>query len=107
MVLDKLGKSLREALRKIARAGYIDAETLETILKEIQRALLAADVKVDLVFKLTETIKSRAKDEKPLEGLSPREHILHVVYEELTKLLGGKESGLKESAKKIMLVGLF
>ncbi|HIJ99070.1 TPA: signal recognition particle protein [archaeon] len=107
MVLDKLGKSLREALRKIARAGYIDSETLDTILKEIQRALLMADVRVDLVFKLTETIKNRASNEKPPSGLSAREHILNIVYGELTKLLGGSEASLKENAKKIMLVGLF
>src|SRR3989344_4513007 len=107
MVLDKLGKSLREALRKIARAGYIDSETLDTILKEIQRALLMADVRVDLVFKLTETIKNRAGNEKPPSGLSAREHILNIVYGELTKLLGGSEASLKENAKKIMLVGLF
>ncbi len=98
---------MREALRKIARAGYIDSETLDTILKEIQRALLAADVRVDLVFKLTEKIKERANNEKPPSGLSAREHILHIVYEELTKLLGGQEAALKENAKKIMLLGLF
>ncbi len=107
MVLDKLGKSLREALRKIARAGYIDAATLDVLLKEIQRALLSSDVKVDLVFKLTEAIKSRSSNEKPPEGLSPREHILHIVYEELTKLLGGKDAAISENARKIMLVGLF
>src|SRR3989344_3397952 len=108
MVLDKLGKSLREAVRKIARAGYIDENTLDALLKEIQRALLSADVKVDLVFKLTESIKSRAKNEKPHAGLSTREHILNIVYEELTKLLGGKEGAVKTEGKtKIMLVGLF
>ena len=108
MVLDKLGKSLREAVRKIARAGYIDDATLDALLKEIQRALLSADVKVDLVFSLTESIKSRAKNEKPLGGLSTREHILNIVYEELTKLLGGKEGTVKTDGKtKIMLVGLF
>ena len=108
MVLDKLGKSLREAVRKIARAGYIDDATLDVLLKEIQRALLSADVKVDLVFSLTESIKSRAKNEKPLGGLSTREHILNIVYEELTKLLGGKEGTVKTDGKtKIMLVGLF
>ncbi|HIJ97550.1 TPA: signal recognition particle receptor subunit alpha [archaeon] len=80
MVLDKLGKSLREAVRKIARAGYIDDATLDALLKEIQRALLSADVKVDLVFSLTESIKSHAKNEKPLGGLSTREHILNIVY---------------------------
>lgn len=108
MVLDKLGNSLRGTLRKIARAGYIDKETLDITIKELQRSLLASDVNVKLVFELSETIKKRAAEEKPKPGLSQREHILNVVYEELTKLLAGEmeEAQLGEKPK-IMLVGLF
>ena len=48
MVLNKLSESLKESLRKIARAGYVDKETLENTTKDIQRALLQADVNVSL-----------------------------------------------------------
>jgi len=108
MVLDKLGSALRESLRKIARAGYVDKETLETVVKEIQRALLAADVNVKLVFQISESIKKRAGEEKPKTGLSKREHIVNIVYEELMKALAGKEGELELKGKeRIMLVGLF
>tara|TARA_Y100000310_G_scaffold341821_1_gene442294 strand:+ start:630 stop:1988 length:1359 start_codon:yes stop_codon:yes gene_type:complete len=108
MVLDKLGSALRESLRKIARAGYIDKETLETTVKDIQRALLAADVNVKLVFKISENIKKRASDEKPKTGLSKREHVVNIVYEELMSSLAGEAGELKLKDKgRIMLVGLF
>jgi|ETN01SMinimDraft_4_1059930.scaffolds.fasta_scaffold21443_3 signal recognition particle subunit SRP54 len=108
MVLDKLGSALRESLRKIARAGYIDKETLETTVKEIQRALLAADVNVKLVFQLSENIKKRSSEEKPKTGLSKREHIVNIVYEELMTSLAGEAGKLELKDKgKIMLVGLF
>ncbi len=108
MALEKLGKALRESLRKIARAGYIDKETLEATIKDIQRALLSSDVNVKLVFDLSERIKKRASEEKPTPGVSPREHIVRIVYEELLNALAGKQESLELKGKdKIMLVGLF
>jgi len=108
MVLEGLGKSLRDGIRRIAKAGYVDRNTLDEVIKDIQRAMLSADVNVKLVFGMTENIKSRAWDEKPPEGLSKREHILNIVYEEITAALGGKVEA-KELGKvsRIMLVGLF
>src|SRR2546425_702123 len=44
MVLEKLGGSLREALRKIAGASYVDESLIKEIVRDIQRALIQADV---------------------------------------------------------------
>ncbi|MFO7872510.1 MAG: signal recognition particle protein Srp54 [Candidatus Undinarchaeales archaeon] len=110
MALEKLGKTLRKSLRRLARAGYIDEETLNETVKEIQRALLSADVNVKLVFKMSEKIKERADKEKPKAGLTQREHIVNIVYEELLNALGGEAEKLELKEKgqtKIMLVGLF
>ena len=50
MVLEKLGGSLREALRKIAGASYVDESLIKEIVRDIQRALIQADVNVQLAF---------------------------------------------------------
>jgi len=50
MVLEKLGGSLREALRKIAGASYIDESLIKEIVRDIQRALIQADVNVQLAL---------------------------------------------------------
>jgi len=100
-----LGGSLRNALKKIASANKIDKALVDEAVREIQRALLQADVNVKLVMQLSNTIKSRALDEKPAPGMNPREHVINIVYQELINLVGrGADIPLKK--QNIMLVGL-
>lgn len=105
MVLDKIGEGLRAALDKVTRAGLVDRAVVEELVKDIQRALLAGDVDVKLVFELTQKIKKRALDEKPQAGMTGREHIIKIVYDELVAFLG-KKSDIKLRGK-ILLCGLF
>jgi len=109
MVLDKLGSSLREALGKLAKSLLVDEKAIDELVKELQRSLLKADVNVQQVFKLTETIKSRALKEKAPAGMSQKEYIVKIVYDELVNLLGkeGYKIDIKTKPFKIMLVGLF
>lgn len=110
MVLEKLGGSLKDTLSKIAKAVFVDDKLINELVKDIQKALLQADVNVQLVFKLTNTIKERIKKEDTPAGLTKKEHLVQIVYEELTNFLGGekKEIELGDSKPaKIMLVGLF
>src|SRR5437667_7708668 len=88
MVLEKLGSSLREALRKIAGASYIDESLIKEIVRDIQRALIQADVNVQLALTITKQLQRRALEEKPPPGMSPREHVVRIIYEELVKILG-------------------
>ncbi|MBW2971134.1 signal recognition particle protein Srp54 [Candidatus Woesearchaeota archaeon] len=109
MVLDKLGTSIRTSLEKVAKALFVDERLVNELVKEIQRALLQADVDVKLVFKLSEEIKRRALKEKPPAGISRKEYLIKIVYEELVKFLGETEEEIKVEKKptRIMLVGLF
>ena len=59
MVLEKLGDSLKSTLSKIAKAVFVDEKLVNELVKDIQRALLQADVNVKLVFDLTKTIKDK------------------------------------------------
>ncbi|PIN75946.1 signal recognition particle protein [Candidatus Woesearchaeota archaeon CG10_big_fil_rev_8_21_14_0_10_36_11] len=108
MVLDKLGDSLKSTLQKITRSVFIDEKLINELVKDIQRALLQSDTNVQLVFKLSTKIKERAK-EKTLLGITKREHLVKIVYEELTNFLGKESSEIKIEKKptQIMLVGLF
>jgi signal recognition particle subunit SRP54 len=112
MVLDKLGDSLKATLKKITGATFVDEKLINELVKDIQRALLQADVNVQLVFSVTKSIKERALNEKPPKGLTMREHVVNIVYEELVKFLGGsieEQEGIeiKHKPYKMMLVGLF
>ncbi|MEK6837838.1 MAG: signal recognition particle receptor subunit alpha, partial [Nanoarchaeota archaeon] len=109
MVLDKLGESLKDALQKVAKSIFVDDALVNELVKELQRALLQSDVNVKLVFDLSQRIKERVLKEEVPGGLTKREYLVKVVYEELVKFLGGEESQADMSAKPtiIMLSGLF
>lgn len=102
-MLGKLEESLRGVVEKIARSNRIDEATVNAIVKDIQRAMLQADVNVKLVMTLSSRIKERALKEKP--RLNPREHVIRVVYEELVNIIG-ESTPIELKAQTIMMVGL-
>src|SRR3989338_7245277 len=109
MVLEKLSDSLKNTLSKIASSLFVDEKLINELVKEIQKALLQSDVNVKLVFDLTEKIKRRALKEESPKGLTKKEYIVNIVYEELTNFLGKEQRKIEITEKpfKIMLVGLF
>ena len=105
MVLDDLGSSLQSALESIAGRSRIDEEAVDEVVKDIQRALLQADVDVELVTQMSEAIRERSLNEEPPTGVSPREHVLRIVHEEMMAIVGdATEIPLDDQV--IMLSGL-
>ncbi len=107
MVLEKLGDSLKNTLSKIKNSITVDRELVEEVIKEIQKSLLSSDVNVKLVLEVTKQIRDRAIKED-IKTLNKKEHLITIIYEELSKFLGnGEEFTLKEGQNRIMLVGLY
>jgi len=109
LVLEKLGSEIYEALRKILRAPVVDEAMVKNLIRDIQRSLLQADVNVRLVLDLSKKIEERSLREEVPPGISRREHVIKVVYEELTHFLGDKPVPLKIKTGKrsvFMLVGI-
>ena len=106
MVLDALGKSLRGVLQKIARGSAVDEALLSEVVRDIQRALLQADVNVQLTLELTQRVRRRATEEKPPAGASLRDFLIRIIYEEIRGILG-KDRPFEVNPKRILLAGLF
>ncbi|MGA8664350.1 MAG: signal recognition particle protein Srp54 [Thermoplasmata archaeon] len=106
MVLDSLGKSLRGVLQKIARGSTVDEALLNEVVRDIQRALLQADVNVQLALSLTERVRRRAKEEKPPAGASLRDFLIRIIYEEIRGILG-KDQPFDLRPRKVLMAGLF
>jgi signal recognition particle subunit SRP54 len=106
MVLDNLGSSLRGTLDDLRGKSRLSEEDIEDIVKEIQRSLLQADVDVGLVQELSNNIESRALDEEPPAGTTPRDWVLRIVYEELVDMVG-ESTDLPLEEQTIMLAGLY
>jgi signal recognition particle subunit SRP54 len=106
MVLDKIGNAFKNAISKVTSAIFLDKKLIDSIVKDIQRALLEADVNVELVFQLSDKIKKAAADEKsPLEK---KEQLIKIIHDELVGILGKEKHELKlEKKTKIIFMGLY
>lgn len=96
-------------IEKIRGVDYIDDATLQELSREIQRALLKADVPLDLVKSFTENAVRRVREEKPPAGIPPREYLIYILYDELVKLLGGEQPAEFKPTKKpyvVLLLGV-
>jgi signal recognition particle subunit SRP54 len=108
MVLSQLGRNLDNALRKIRRLPKIDKDAINALIQDLQRALLSADVKVELVFEMTENIKKEAMN-TALQKAKRKDFIIKLVHDELIRTLGGKKAPIRiKPGKKnvILLVGI-
>ncbi|MCX6773362.1 MAG: signal recognition particle receptor subunit alpha [Candidatus Micrarchaeota archaeon] len=101
-----LGRSLRQALSKFTGAPVADEKAVKELCRELQRVLITSDVNVKLVFELTKKIENRALDSNLAKGLSLREHVVKVVYEELTSMMGERYEP-KIAPHKVLLLGLY
>ncbi|MGE0242875.1 MAG: signal recognition particle receptor subunit alpha [Nitrososphaeraceae archaeon] len=87
-MLDNLRTGLRSALKKIVGASDINEELIDSLCKDIQRSMLQADVNVRLVLTITKNLKQRALNEQPPKGLTKKDHIITILYNEISSLLG-------------------
>ncbi len=103
MVLDSLKNSLRNTLKKLVGASSIDEALINDIVKDVQRSLLQSDVNVKLVLQVTNKIKERALNEQPPPGLSRKDHVVKILYEEISSLLG-RERELSFQPNKLNII---
>ncbi|HVP25705.1 MAG TPA: signal recognition particle protein Srp54 [Methanomicrobiales archaeon] len=104
-MLDKLSSSLKDALKKLAGKAVVDRAAVDELIRDLQRALIQADVNVKLVQGLSQAVKTRSLDEQPPKGMSVREHVLRIVYQELLRLMGSKAE-VALGPQRILLAGL-
>jgi len=108
-MLEKLGEALRKTTNKIANAIFLDKKIVEEIIKELQRALISADVNVFLVKEITEKLKEKAYDER-LKGIEKKEELIKYLNDTILEIIGGEKKELILNEKKqtiIMLLGLY
>jgi len=102
-----LGDKLRQAMEKLRTAVFIDRETIKEAVKEIQRALIASDVELNLVLKLSKEIEELSSKEPP-KGINQREFVIKTTYDKLIELLGGfGQAVVPENPERILMIGLF
>ena len=107
-MLDNLKDSLRSAIKKIVSSSGVDEELIKELSKDVQRSLLQSDVNVKLVLEITKNLEERSLNETPPPGLSRKDHIVKILYDELSKLLGNDTEFHFKSGKinKVLMLGI-
>ena len=108
-MFDNLSDKLARVFKSLRGEGKLTPENMEAALREIRVALLEADVHFRVVKQFIENIKQKAMGEEVLTALSPTQHVVKIVRDELIKTLGSHQSKLRmanEPPSAIMIVGL-
>jgi len=108
-MLESLSEKLSNAFKKFKNKGKLTEADVKEGMREIKRALLEADVNFKVAREFTAKVSERAVGAEVLESLVPSQHIVKIVNEELTALMGGSQSKLNINPKPptvVMMVGL-
>lgn len=108
-MFETLTDKLELTFKKLRGQGKISERNIEDALREVRLALLEADVHFEVVRKFIESVKTKAIGQEVLRSLTPEQHFLKIVKEDLTALLGGEHRDLELKGAPpliLMLVGL-
>ena len=108
-MFENLTNKLEGIFKKLKKAPSLSEAQVETGLKEIRQALLAADVALPVVKKFIEDIKPKAIGQEIIRSTSPGQMLVKIVYDQLVDVLGGKTEEINLKAvppASILLVGL-
>ncbi|MGH7771765.1 MAG: signal recognition particle protein [Candidatus Binatia bacterium] len=108
-MFETLTDKLELTFKRLRGQGKIGENNIEEALREVRLALLEADVHLKVVKSFLESVKTKALGQEVLQSLTPEQHFIKIVREELTSLLGGEHRDLELKGAPplvIMLVGL-
>ena len=108
-MFDALSTRLQDVFRSIRGDGRLTETNVEAALREIRLALLEADVNFKVVKAFTDRVRDRAMDQEVLRSLTPSQHVVRIVRDEMLALFGDTQGGLSQTQKSprvVMLLGL-
>ena len=109
MVFESLSEKLQNALGKLKGKGKLSEKDLDLAMREVRLALLEADVNFKVVKDFIKTVKERSVGTEVMESLTPGQQVVKIVNEELTLLMGEKESKINFASSPptvILMCGL-
>lgn len=109
MAFEGLAERLQSTIDKMKGRGKVTEKDVKEMMREVRLALLEADVNFKVVKKFVNDVKERAVGQEVMKSLTPGQQVIKIVNEELTKLMGGEQSKIAQSAKPptvVMMVGL-
>ena len=110
MAFDSLTEKLQNVFKNLRSKGRLTEDDVKEALKEIKRALLAADVNFKVVKDFIKSVQERAIGQDVMNGLNPGQMVIKIVNEELINLMGSETTEIQLQPGKaitvIMMAGL-
>ncbi len=105
-MFDALAEKLDDAWKKLRGQDKISKSNIQDTLKEVRRALLAADVNLQVVKTFIADVESKALGEDVISGVNPGQQFIKIVYDELVKVMGESQVPLAqaETAPTVILM---
>ena len=105
--MKQLIEAFSSLVNRIRGAAYLDDQAIKGILLELQRALLRADVPLDAIKLISDSVSRKLREERPPPGISTRDYAMYVIYQELVRLMGSEPRQWRPPKPSVvMLVGI-
>jgi signal recognition particle subunit SRP54 len=108
-MFDALSRKFDQILTQLRSRGVLTEEHLAETLKDVRLALLEADVHFKIVKDFIERVRVKALGQHVLDGLTPGQQVIKIVWDELRDLMGHEQVGIRlapEPPTVLMLIGL-
>jgi len=108
-MLESLSTRLQEVFKSIRGQSRLTEAIVDNVLREIRMALLEADVNFRVVKAFTDRVRAKAIGDEVMKSLSPDQHVIRIVRDEMLALFGDKTGGLTETSKAprvVLMLGL-
>jgi signal recognition particle GTPase len=89
MMFDQLSKSISTVVKDFGPKQRITEEGIKPALRSVRRALLDADVNVDVADALIDGVRKRTLGEAVLDGVTADQQFIKAMYDELVDMMGG------------------
>jgi signal recognition particle subunit SRP54 len=108
-MFETLSDRLNAILDKLTRKGALSEADVAEAMREVRRALLEADVALDVVRDFVDGVKAKAVGQEVVRSVTPGQMVIKIVNDELVRVLGSDAQGIDLAATPpvvMMLVGL-
>jgi len=108
-MFDSLSEKLGGILDRLTRRGALSEADVDAALREVRRALLEADVALDVARAFTDSVKKQATGVEVVKSVTPGQMVVKIVHDQLVATLGSDAQGIDLNAAPpvaIMMVGL-
>ncbi|MSO66242.1 MAG: signal recognition particle protein [Pseudolabrys sp.] len=108
-MFDSLSEKLGGILDRLTRRGALSEADVDAALREVRRALLEADVALDVARAFTERVKAQAIGVEVMKSITPGQMVVKIVHDQLVATLGADSQTIDLNAAPpvaIMMVGL-